>query len=240
MKKRLACVVCALALLAASLIPTGSAAGYSVVPVTLRILEDNVMLYKNPTDSPADALFALSKGYFASAASYDETYWQITYQQAKNGYVPVVGYLKKQEAVVLYEGAAPDPVYPDFSATALFNNTFLYETVGGTEILGVLVKNQTAKCYGFFPVGEEMFVYAKCGNLFGYLPCANLRLTEIPEHPIPLPKEPEQEDPPPDNPDDPETPAPKDDKLQILLILAIVIPSLVIIYVMLRPRKKRF
>ena len=235
MRKRLACLVCALALVWA--IPSPCAMGYSLSTVTLRVLEDNVMLYKNPTGLPSDELFAMTKGYFAVASEYDENYWQVTYQHAENGYLPVVGYLKKEQAVV-YTDPQPAILYPDFTATALFNNTFLYENCG-SEVIGVLVKGQTAKCYGFLTQGEEVYVYAKCGTLFGYLPCSKLQLTEIAEHPVPLPKDPEEENPPDDDPKDDE-PQPKDDKLQILLILAIVIPSLVIIYIMLRPKKKRF
>lgn len=235
MRKRLACLVCALALLWA--IPSPCAMSYSLSTVTLRVLEDNVMLYKNPTGLPSDELFAMTKGYFAVASEYDENYWQVTYQHAENGYLPVVGYLKKEQAVV-YTDPRPAILYPDFTATALFNNTFLYENCG-SEVIGVLVKGQTAKCYGFLTQGEEVYVYAKCGTLFGYLPCSKLRLTEIAEHPVPLPKDPDEENPPDDDPNDDE-PQPKDDKLQILLILAIVIPSLVIIYIMLRPKKKRF
>ncbi len=237
MRKRLACLVCALALL----IPAAHAPvarGYSLSTVTLRVLEDNVMLYKNPTGLPSDELFAMTKGYFAVASEYDESFWQVTYQHAENGYLPVVGYLKKEQTV-LYTDPQPAVLYPDFTATALFNNTFLYENCGGAEVIGVLVKGQTAKCYGFRTQGEEVYVYAKCGTLFGYLPCSKLQLTEIAEHPVPLPKDPDEEEPPDDNPNEDE-PQPKDDKLQILLILAIVIPSLVIIYIMLRPKKKRF
>ena len=238
MKRRIACTFLAACLLFPLLLPDRTASGYSISTVTLRILEEDVMLYKNPTGLPSDELFAMTKGYFAVASEYDESFWQVTYQNAENGYVPVIGYLKKEQAEV-YTDPAPELLYPDFSATALFNNTFLYENCGGSDVIGVLVKGQTAKCYGFRSHGEEIYVYAKCGNLFGYLPCSKLSLTEIPEHPVPLPQDPAEELPPDEDPGEDE-PEPKDDKLQILLILAIVIPSLLIIYVMLRPRKKRF
>ena len=205
-----------------------------------RAVQENVMLYRNPSATPANELFTLFQGYFVTGTEYDETFLEVRYQDAEEGYLPLLGYVRKAD-VVRYDGTeSPEPLYPSFSGRALFNNTYLYENCDQLGVIGVLVKSQTVKCYGYLTRDDTVYVYVRCGSLFGYVRCTNLELDAVAQHPIPLPQE-EKPDDGTEDPSDPgkeEEPA-RDDQLQVLLVVAIVVPSLIIVYILLRPHRKR-
>ncbi len=219
------------------------AAGYG------RALKDGIVLYRDTTLSESAALFTLTKTYYVYIHDINtaENYYAVEYQQAANGYVNILGYVRKSDIKVWDSPNAP--YYPDISATVI-NSTSLYtEPALSDTVMFIPKSSQVLKLYGSIFNEEENTLYyyvIMLGNRDGYIPAPMLDITLPAAHPDPMPTPTPTPTPTPStsnpngsgNPEGGDNTGGKDSLLQILLIAAICIPALIIVYLMFRPSKK--
>ncbi|MDD4003219.1 MAG: hypothetical protein PHE12_03400, partial [Clostridia bacterium] len=212
-----------------------------------RVLEENVMLYRTPQLSEDKIFFTLPKTYYLKIIdlNVEGDCYQAEYQANENGYVNIIGYVKKEQ-VTVWDKQPGEPLYPEISAQAL-SYAPVYQNAAISEIKVNVFSGQTVKLYGSVYNAEEdiLYFYVLYANYEGYVQASMFNITLPPNHSDPLPTPPPEDTPPPEETASPtNSPNPsgtqddRDSLVQILLIAAICIPALIIVYLMFRPSKK--
>ena len=194
--------------------------------LTVRILADDVYLYRNALVSDENKMFLLTKSYYLIAYEIgDSLFYEVEYQSTQDGYIPTMGYVLKSQVRSTPSDSSP--------------------------VLACTTAGQSLLIYGFLPLEDgTRYAFVRYGSKVGYIRAESLDIAAITPHPNPLPTpDPPDVDPGGDetpggdtttDPDpEPSTDTPVfDTKMQIILIVAIVIPALFIAYLMFRPGRK--
>ncbi len=209
----------------------------------VRVVEDGVAFYRRADDSPDSIVFYLFKSYYLTV--YDSAhpdFYRTRYGDGENGLPSIVGYVKKNQVMPI--DSAPAQLYPQYTAV-LASDSSLLPTPDGSSAPVFFFRGESFELLGTYPSGEQTlyYVYGEQEQCFGYFEQSRLELPELELHPIPLPVV-VPPDPPPGDGDgqngggDNNGGKILDDKMQIILIVAILVPALVIVYMMFRPARK--
>lgn len=218
--------------------------------LTVRILDDGVYLYRNALVSDENKMFLLTKSYYLIAYEIgDSLFYEVEYQTAQDGYIPTMGYVLKSQVTVSED--TPDPIFPKITASAVTNEMVRSTPSDSAPVLACTAAGQNLLIYGFLtPENGIRYAFVRYGSKVGYIRAESLDIAAIEPHPNPLPvpnppevdpgeTEPSDEDPVTDPDSEPSDDTPVfDTKMQIILIVAIVIPALFIVYLMFRPARK--
>lgn len=218
--------------------------------LTVRILADDVYLYRNALVSDENKMFLLTKSYYLIAYEIgDSLFYEVEYQSTQDGYIPTMGYVLKSQ-VTLSEDT-PELIFPKITASAVTNEMVRSTPSDSSPVLACTTAGQSLLIYGFLPLEDgTRYAFVRYGSKVGYIRAESLDIAAITPHPNPLPTpDPPDVDPGGDetpggdnttDPDpEPSTDTPVfDTKMQIILIVAIVIPALFIAYLMFRPGRK--
>lgn len=204
----------------------------------VRILEDGVAFYRNPSGQEEDLLFTLFKSYYLRVSeSENEDYYLV---ELGSG---ILGFVKK--SAVTPVDILPDPVYPELYADSDYTLVLRTKPAADAPAEGYALSGQQLLLYGLLTAedGTQYAYVDLMGEKFGYVPVEKLNLPEIPLHPDPLPQPPEEELPDSSEPEGGsgtlnEDPPTIDGTMQLVLVLSILIPSVVVVILMFRPSKK--
>ena len=218
--------------------------------LTVRILADDVYLYRNAVVSDENKMFLLTKSYYLIAYEIgDALFYEVEYQTTEEGYIPTIGYVLKSQVTLCEE--TPELISPRITATAVTNEMIRSLPSDSAPVLACTTTGQSVLIYGFLPLEDgTRYAFVRYGSKVGYVRAESLNIPEIPMHPNPLPQPEPDPIPDPDEGGDPNgggttgEPEPDPDapvfdtKMQIILIVAIVIPALFIAYLMFRPSRR--
>lgn len=218
--------------------------------LTVRILTEDVYLYRNALVSDENKMFLLTKSYYLIVYEIgDSLFYEVEYQTAQDGYIPTMGYVLKSQVTMTED--TPDPIFPKITASAVTNEMVRSTPSDSAPVLACTTAGQSLLIYGFLPLEDgTRYAFVRYGSKVGYIRTESLNIATITPHPIPIPEpplpddEPSEEDPSKEDSStdtelEPSSDTPLlDTKMQIILIVAIVIPALFIVYLMFRPNRK--
>lgn len=205
----------------------------------LRVLTDDVAFYSSPSDKEENILFYLIKSYYLLGERYDDTFYSVTYQDKSTGYVKLNGYVKVTDVC---ESATEQPLYPSIAITPLGKNVLISEEpyTLSTHVLAVY-QGDVMYAYGKYPTENGIYWYVCKRNNLGYVKQDEIVLPEIPLHPDPLPSDspPDDSTPPTDSGGEIADALPAlDTKMQVALVIAILIPTMFLVWMLFKPQKK--
>ncbi len=226
-----------LALLGARAAPVPAQALAAPSAGYVRILEEGVPFYRNPTGEEEDVLFTLFRSYYLAVSESGEADYYMT--ELGSG---ILGFVRKSDVVAV--DVVPDPVYPELYADSDYTLVLRTQASAEAPADGYVLSGQRLFLYGFLTAGDgSQYAYVDLmGEKFGYVPVERLNLPDIPLHPDPLPQPPEEDPADSSDPDGSggtvtEDPG-LDGTLQLVLVLSILIPSVIVVVLMFRPAKK--
>ena len=203
----------------------------------LRVLTDDVAFYSSPSGNEEDILFYLIKSYYVLGEVYNEEFYAVTYQDKSADYVKLNGYVKITDVT---EASTTHPLYPSIAIQPLGKNVLMSEEPFSlsTNVLAVY-RGDVMYAYGVYPTENGNYWYVCKRNNLGYVKEDEVVLPEIPLHHDPLPAEEQPpEITPPTDTQEPSVLPTLDTKMQVALVIAILIPTMFLVWMLFKPQKK--